>query len=233
MQNDVVTIYYDTQTVSNERIITEEEKINLILKEYEEEINFFAQAFQIDPDVLKEKLHNDFESLNINEDTNFAKTLIDYLFNLEDTNKELFMNNKIPCDITKEEMLNLINYYCHIYGNVDYSLAASIAEIESGFSSKVMLNKNNIYGGLANGKIISYKTIQYGILKYIKLLSEGYIAKGLTTIDAIGVVYNPVIENGVKKANPSWVNKINNAQEKYLNYIAITNVSELDNGDLN
>ena len=42
---DDLTISYNIKTVSNERIRTENEKIDLILKEYEEKIVFYANTF--------------------------------------------------------------------------------------------------------------------------------------------------------------------------------------------
>ena len=79
-----------------------------------------------------------------------------------------------------------------------------------------MLNNNNIFGGMANGRLISYKSIEYGTLMYIKLLSEGYFGKGLNTVELIGIIYNPMFnENGVKVAKPTWVNNVKRAMEKY------------------
>ena len=81
---------------------------------------------------------------------------------------------------------------------------------------------------MARGKLISYKTIEYGVLKYIKLLSESYFGLGLNTVETIGKKYNPVYENGVKKANPTWVKNVNAVMDKYQNYTDFLNILELE-----
>ena len=164
---------------------------------------------------------------------NLEYTLIEYLLALEDSNKELFDNSIDPCDDSKEYMLALIKYFSNIYTNVDFSIAAAIAQIESGYTAQSMLNKNNIFGGMSGGSLIRYKNIEYGILRYIKLLSEGYFGKGLTTVESIGRVYNPTFnEQGVKIAKPSWVSKVNNALDEFSNIdinIGIAEVLTLKN----
>ena len=128
----------------------------------------------------------------------------------------MFGKNKVYCTKDSGYIINLINYYTDIYDNVDYSIATAIGEIESGFTSRYMLNNNNIFGGMANGRLISYKSIEYGTLMYIKMLSEGYFGKGLNTVELIGIVYNPMFnENGIKVAKPTWVNNVKRAMQKY------------------
>lgn len=85
-----------------------------------------------------------------------------------------------------------------------------------------MLNKNNIFGGMYNGNLIGYKNIEYGTLKFIKLLSEGYFGKGLVTVEDIGRVYNPMInESGVKTAKPAWVYNVTLAMEDFIEVEAV------------
>ena len=113
--------------------------------------------------------------------------------------------------------------------NVDFFIACAIAQIESNYSASSMLNKNNIFGGMSNGSLIKYKNIEYGILRYIKLLNDGYFNKGLTTIETIGKVYNPTYnENGIKVAKPSWVKNVTKALDEYTNYDIFVDISVLN-----
>ena len=167
--------------------------------------------------TLIDKLTINYKELNLLDDgIIFNKILVDYLFNLEQSERELFGKNKVYCTKDSGYIINLINYYTDIYDNVDYSIASAIGEIESGFTSRYMLNNNNIFGGMANGRLISYKSIEYGTLMYIKMLSDGYFGKGFNTVELIGIIYNPMFnENGVKVAKPTWVNNVKRAMEKY------------------
>ena len=159
---------------------------------------------------------------------NLEYTLSEYLLSLEDNNKELFDNSIDPCDDSKEYMIALLKYFSNIYTNVDFSIAVAIAQIESGFTAQSMLNKNNIFGGMSGGSLIRYKNIEYGILSYIKLLSDGYFGKGLTTVESIGRVYNPTYnEQGVKIAKPSWVSKVNNAMTEFVNVNTEISIEEV------
>ena len=125
-------------------------------------------------------------------------------------------------------MLALLMYFSNIYDNVDFSIAAAIAEIESGYRSSSMLKKNNIFGGMSKGSLIRYKNIEYGILRYVKLLSSGYFGKGLTTVEAIGRVYNPTFnENGEKIAKPSWVANVTKAINNYSDMDQSIDIAEV------
>lgn len=202
----------------SKRVLSEEELLNIYINDNLETINFFADVFKIDKDTLVNQLKVDYQNINLMNTDNLEYTLIEYLLALEDSNKELFDNSIDPCDDSKEYMLALIKYFSNIYTNVDFSIAAAIAQIESGYTAQSMLNKNNIFGGMSGGSLIRYKNIEYGILRYIKLLSEGYFGKGLTTVESIGRVYNPTFnEQGVKIAKPSWVSKVNNALDEFSN----------------
>lgn len=200
----------------SKRILTEEELLEIYLNDNLATINFFADVFQIDRNVFLERLKVDYKNINLLNSPNLEYILSEYLLALEDTNKELFNNQIDPCNDSKEYMLALLKYFSNIYTNVDFSIAAAIAQIESGYTAQSMLNKNNIFGGMSGGGLIRYKNIEYGILSYIKLLSDGYFGKGLTTVEDIGRVYNPTFnEQGVKIAKPSWVSKVNNAIDEF------------------
>lgn len=211
------------------KVITEEEKLSLFFEEKMDSITFLANTFKIDKEVFLELLKENKDKLNYLEDSsNFDKILIDYLFTLEDSNKELFDTKRDACAMDKDYIIKLIKYFSGLYESVDFSIASGIAEVESGFTSKYMLSRNNIFGGLVNGKLLSYRNIEYGVLSYIKLLNDGYFTKGLTTVEAIGIVYNPTFnENGEKIARPSWVFNVNKAKENYLE------IEEVDTSLLN
>ena len=205
----------DAEVPETSRILSEEEILNIFLTNNTNTIKFMSDMFQIDNEVLLNKLREDYQSINL-LDNDLDKTLLDYMIALEDSNPELFSKKLNVSNPSKEYMIALIKYFCDYYGNVDFSIAAAIAEIESGYSAKSMLNKNNIFGGMSSGGLIKYKNIEYGIYSYIKLLSEGYFGKGLTTVEAIGRVYNPTYnEAGVKIAKPSWVANVSNAMSDY------------------
>lgn len=225
---EAITISYDKLKVNAEKEITEEDRIELIINEHIEEINFYADTFQIERNELINLLKKDFYTLNIEDKEKLDKILIDYLLQLEKSEKDLFSKEVTPCTDNKDYIVALISYFSNVYKNVDYKIASAIAEIESAYSAPTMLKKNNIFGGLSSGKLIGYKNIEYGVLRYIKLLSEGYFGKGLTTVESIGRIYNPIFnENGKKIANPSWVKNVNRAISKYENISVITEVGEI------
>lgn len=206
----------DAEVPETSRILSEEEILNIFLTNNTDIIKFMSDMFQVDHEVLLNKLREDYQSINLLDTDDLDRTLLDYMIALEDSNPEMFSNTLNTSDPSKEYMVALIKYFCDYYGNVDFSIAAAIAQIESGYSAKSMLNKNNIFGGMSSGGLIRYKNIEYGIYSYIKLLSEGYFGKGLTTVESIGRVYNPMYnENGVKVAKPSWVANVTNAMSNY------------------
>ena len=138
------------------------------------------------------------------------------MFELETRDKTLFNNVRTHGNKDKDYIVKLVKYFSSIYTNVEFTIAAGIANVESGYTSKYMLNKNNIFGGMYNGNLIGYKNIEYGTLQYIKLLSEGYFGKGLTTVEDIGKIYNPMFnESGVKIAKPTWVYNVKLSMENF------------------
>ena len=182
-----------------------EDQVSMTLKEKKDSIKFLAETFQIDEKVLINMLKDNYEKFGFNKNTNdFDKIVIDYLFELETRDKTLF--NNVRTHGNKD----------NIYTNVEFTIAAGIANVESGYTSKYMLNKNNIFGGMYNGNLIGYKNIEYGTLQYIKLLSEGYFGKVLTTVEDIGRIYNPMFnESGVKIAKPTWVYNVKLSMENF------------------
>ena len=206
----------DAEVPESTRILSEKEILNIFLTNNIDTIKFMCDMFQIDNEVLLNKLREDYQSINL-LDNDLDKALLDYIIILEDSNPELFSKKLNISNPSKEYMVALIKYFCDYYDNVDFSIAAAIAEIESGYSAKSMLNKNNIFGGMSSGRLIKYKNIEYGIYSYVKLLSEGYFGKGLTTVEEIGRVYNPTYDDaGVKIAKPSWVTNVTNAMSDYI-----------------
>lgn len=194
-----------------------EDKINRILSINEDAISFAALTFQIDENVLINKLKENYETLNFLEDEeNFDRILYDYLTSLENDENELFGKIKNTDNQDKEYIVNLIKYFTKVYSDVDFKIAAGIANVESGYVSDTMLKRNNIFGGLYSGRLIDFKSIEYGTFKYIKLLNDGYFNKGLNTVELIGSVYNPIkTDDGIKIAKPSWVNNVVNAMEQF------------------
>ncbi len=213
--------------LDSKKEITMEEKIELSLNEKSDTIKFLANTFLINEEILKNKLKNNYEELNyLDNMDSFDKIVLDYLLMLEESEKELFNNKRISNQMDKDYIVKTLKYFSDMYANVDFGIAAGIANVESGYTSKNMLSKNNIFGGMYNGGLISYKTIEYGVLKYVILLSEGYFGKGLVTIEDIGRVYNPTFESGIKIAKPAWVYNVTKSMELFAD------IQEVDTTDL-
>ena len=200
---------------------------------------FYADTFAIKIEDLEEQLilSNDTNSFNKYDIANSGSiydsldiNIIDYLYELEDSNPKLFNKKNNKNDKSKDYIYNLLNYYCNLY-NVDYQILASIAYIESGnLNAKGMLNKNNIYGGMSNSnKLISYRNISYGVLSYVRLMKNKYFDKGLDTVESIGYVFNPVMINGKKTVNSKWLNNVNSVLSKFDNTTIINSINDLDN----
>ena len=213
--------------LDSKKEITMEEKIELSLNEKGDTIKFLANTFLIDEEILRNKLENNYEELNyLDNMDSFDNIVLDYLLTLEESEKELFNNKRISNQMDKDYIVKTLKYFSDMYANVDFGIAAGIANVESGYTSKYMLSKNNIFGGMYNGGLISYKTIEYGVLKYVILLSEGYFGKGLVTIEDIGRVYNPTFESGIKIAKPAWVYNVTKSMELFAD------IQEVDTTDL-
>ncbi len=229
-KNLLTNNYYSHKVASNifgtNKVVTIKDKINTFIDDNNDLIAFYSDTFQIEKDKLTNLIYeNNIDNDSFNENdifntgTSFSskdESILNYLLELEKTSPKLFSNKKTPCDKSVDYILSLIDYYGSIYTNVDISIAKAIGLVESGYRSKYMMQNNNVFGGMANGRLIAYKNINYGILKYMELLSKSYFGKGLTTISQIGYKYNPTINgNGVKVASPTWVANVTNYTKRY------------------
>ena len=174
--------------------------------------------------VLKNKNN---ELLNFE---NFEYGLIEYFYNLNKTKTLKRTNKYIPYSGSASYVENLIMYYSTIYTNIDQTLMLSIGAAESGYYQvKYMLKKNNVYGGMSTKGLIRHDNIELGVLSYIRMMSRNYYAKGLTTKSAIGKVYCPVYEGGIKRASSHWINLVTTAENKYQNYKNEINIIDIIN----
>jgi hypothetical protein len=204
-----------------------EKDLNEYITNNQDIFNFYCNTFEIDLDSLKNIIlaNNTNNKLNYLDIFNESKeynsldaNILAYLSNLEMTEPKLFKNKyESGTNYSKEYIYNLINYFCNLYGNVDYQTLAGITYIETGnLNSKTMLKANNIYGGMSNSGLIKYKNINYGIYSYVKMMSTKYYGKGLTSLESIGLKYNPItLSNGKKVANPTWVSNIKSILYKF------------------
>ncbi len=216
--NSKSIIASDTKKISKEELLAI--AIDEFLVENESTISFYTNSFQITEGYIADQIRllntgkDEFDETNVFNLTtsyeSFDEQLFNYVIGLLGTNPEVFSNNVVPTYASKEYMIGLIDYFCGFYPAVDAKIAKTIVNVESGYAARSMLNKNNIFGGMSGGSVITYKTIEYGVFSYIKLLNDGYFSQGLTTVESIGYKYNPTYENGVKVASPSWVSKIYN-----------------------
>lgn len=205
----------------------------IFLKKNKNTIDFLAKTFGIKSEYIVNDLmeineKNTFVENNIGLLKNkngklknfksFEEGLIEYLYKFADNNKKLVSNKINPYSGKSSYVINLIKYFTTIYDNVDYLTAVSIGAAESGhYTVKSMLKYNNVYGGMSSKGLIKYKNIEYGVLSYIRLLSKNYYDKGLNTVESIGRVYCPRIENGKKVASSHWLSLVRANKNKYAN----------------
>ena len=232
-------ILYDTP-----RVI--EKNINYFLKNYENELTFFADMFGYNIEDIKLDLIKRSESLEYNE-LNIANLkddlgnllsfsnptygIVEYFYYLLKTNEIERTKKLIPYEGNSDYVEKLIIYYTKIYDNVDTSTALSIGAAESGYYTvKYMLRMNNIYGGMGSNGLIRHENIELGVLNYIRMLSLNYYGKGLDTIYDIGYIYCPTInELGYKVTSPHWINLVNTAKQKYDYYEFDIKIDDLIN----
>ena len=220
--------------------------LDYYLEEKKDTIAFFAKTFGYNyNDVIKDlQTKNDKEEIFLMTNIGFLKNknnellnfenfeygLIEYFYNLNKTKTLKRTNKYIPYSGSASYVENLIMYYSTIYTNVDQTLMLSIGAAESGYYQvKYMLKKNNVYGGMSTNGLIRHDNIELGVLSYIRMMSRNYYAKGLTTKAAIGKVYCPVFENGVKKASSHWINLVTTAENKYQNHKNKININDIIN----
>ena len=210
-----------------------------------ETLEFLAKTFGVDKDALVEDLiavnsKDRFVPNNIGRLTDsdgslkdygsFEKGLIEYLYIFVKNNPKFVDNTYVPYRGGSDYVINLIKYFTQIYDNVDYLTAVSIGAAESGYYQvKYMLNENNVYGGMSSSGLIRHKTIEYGILSYIRMLSLYYYGKGLDTPEKIGRVYCPTYDtNGNKVASSHWLNLVSKAMAYYEDSTSVVNVTDLN-----
>lgn len=207
-----------------------ENDVNSFINDNYETFEFYANTFGITLDNLKESIISKNTNNTLNKQDigntntiydNLDKNIIDYLFNLKKENSKLFKQTYSDGnDYSKEYVYGLLNYYSNIYNNVDFDILAAIAYIESGnLNSNYMMACNNIFGGMSSSGLIKYQNIEYGVLSFVKLMSEKYYAKGLDTVEKIARVYNP--------NSTTWTTNVRNTTSKFNNYDNIENLSKL------
>ncbi|MDD2505364.1 MAG: hypothetical protein PHF21_03745 [Bacilli bacterium] len=220
--------------------------LDYYINEYIITIKFFSELFDYNyEDIIKDlknkELENyDFEYTNIgylknsNNDlekyANFEYGLIEYFYQL---NKDKNIKREVtyrPYKGNAKYVEDLIQYFSEIYSNVDKISLLSIGAAESGYYKvKYMLKYNNVYGGMSNKKLIKHNNIEQGTLSFVRLMSRNYYGKGLNTLESIGRVYCPVIENGIKKASPHWKNLVTKARNEYNDYTDTITIEDLIN----
>ena len=238
----------ELSNLSNDAFEEKEEiilDINYYLNLYQDTIIFFSKLFDYNYEDIINDLHlrNDNqlfeytnignlkdENGNINTYSSFEYGLIEYFYDLNNSNSKLRKVTYRPYTGNAEYVENLIIYYSSIYTNVDPVTLLSIGAAESGYYKvKFMLKYNNVYGGMSSKGLIKHNNIEQGVLSYVRLMSRNYYGKGFTTLSDIGRVYCPVYENGYKIARPHWINLVTNAKVKYENYTQTISVNELNN----
>ena len=199
-------------------------------------LKFFSEAFGYELEAITENIkQRNIDILEI-EETNIASLkdeegnikifpnteygIVEYFYEL---NKDNLLERKrklVPYEGNSEYVEKLIMYYTTIYTNVDRTTALSIGAAESGYYQvKYMLRYNNVYGGMSKNGLIRHDNIELGVLEYIRLLSNNYFGKGLTTVSEIGYVYCPTLnDNGIKVPSSHWINLVTKAQGKYETY---------------
>ena len=208
-----------------------ENDLNYYINENQEVFDFYTKIFGIKLDNLKQEILNDNldNKLNYNDIgntgknyDNLDKNLIDYLFKLRKKNAKLFKQEYSNAgDYNKKYIYGLLKYYTNIYNNVDFDILASIVYIESGnLNSKYMLRSNNIYGGMSSKGLIKYQNIEYGVLTYVKMMSEKYYGKGLNTIEKIANKYN--------MGSKTWIYNVKSQTHKFNNYEEVNDIYTLN-----
>lgn len=251
-KSDVITAYTSTKLDENKKEIAKpvantKTKLEEYLENNEETIRFFANMFDMDYDTVINKIKEiNPNSDNIidnnigylvnehNEPYDFGsidKSILELFLYLENTYPDMVTYDYAPYSGSTEYVEALVEYFSSLYPNVDPKLMLSIGAAESGYyTSGTMLAKNNVYGGMGSRGLITYKNIEYGVMSYIKKMSESYYAKGLDTPEKIGYVFCPKTENGVKIVSPHWLKLVNRALEKYtydIRYVSVAQLNDL------
>lgn len=213
---------------SNEYKISEYLAYNKI-EVYSDKLEFYSNLYNIDKNIILDNIIS--SKIDLTKEENVDLFFIDYIEEFLNNNKEYVNNDLVPYEGTSEYVEALIGYFTTVvYPEVDYNLAVSIGAAETGYYSyKPALRKNNIYGGLSNGKMIRYKNIEYGVLTYVRLLNNKYYAKGLDTKEEIGYYYCPTTNDaGQKVASGHWISLVSKAQGVYNNLALIDTIEILN-----
>lgn len=240
----IINIENKMVTYDSPRIV--EKDINYYISEYKDTLTFFASMFGFDIETIKSDLINRNKD-NIVFDNNLGNIkdldgniinypnveygIVEYFYDLLNTNRIERNKKLVPYEGNSDYVEKLIIYYTKIYTNVDTSIALSIGAAESGYYQvKYMLRMNNVYGGMGYKGLIRHENIEVGVLNYIRMLSLNYFGKGLNTIQDIGYIYCPTINDyGQKITSPHWINLVNKAKQKYDNYNYDITISDLIN----
>lgn len=240
--------------VEQTNVNEEETKTNLdlFLETNEEQIRFFSTIFDMNYDDVINKIKEinvDADNINANnigllkDEGGYVinyqsvdRGILELFLKLEETNPEMITYSYRPCTKNPEYIEALVQYFSSLYNNVDHKLMLSIAAAESGyFTASNMLDKNNIYGGMGSNGLITYKNIEYGVMQYIKKMSEQYYDRGLNTVETIGYVFCPKNVNGVKTVSSHWVNLVNKALAVYnydIRYVSVAQINDLGNNEI-
>ena len=218
-----------------EEVTVKTNYLNMFLNEYASDVTLLCKTFGLNEEtVIKslEKLYeenpDEFEKTNVGylkDAKGKLKVygtaqygLYEYLQNYADEHPESVSKKTVQYTGNSEYVEMLIIYYTkNIFTNVDTDLALSIGAAESGYyTAKYMLRCNNVYGGMGSNGLIKYRSIENGVYRYIRYLSNNYISKGLTTLPSIGRVYCPTTdENGNRVASPHWIQLVTRALNHY------------------
>jgi hypothetical protein len=228
--------YLTSETVGPEEEVTVETNyLSMFMNEYASDVTLLCKTFGLkEEDVIKslEKLYeenpDEFEKTNVGylRDKNGKIRVYDtahyglymYLQNYTDEHPESVSKKTIQYTGNSKYVEMLIIYYTkNIFTNVDTDLALSIGAAESGYyTAKYMLRCNNVYGGMGSNGLIKYRSIEQGVYRYIRYLSNNYISKGLTTLPSIGRVYCPTTDvTGNRIASPHWIQLVTRALNHY------------------
>ena len=218
-----------------DEVTVETNYLNMFLNEYASDVTLLCKTFGLKEEKVIESLEklydenpDEFEITNVGYLKDAKGNLkvygtaqyglYEYLQNYADEHPEYVSKKTVQYTGNSKYVEMLIIYYTkNIFTNVDTDLALSIGAAESGYyTAKYMLRCNNVYGGMGSNGLIKYRSIENGVYRYIRYLSNNYISKGLTTLPSIGRVYCPTTdENGNRIASPHWIQLVTRALNHY------------------
>lgn len=228
-----------------EQITVNYSEIDGFISNYDNELHFFSKCFGVKYDDIVKDIRLIYKKNGVLIESNIGhlvdkkgnvkefhspdRGLVEYFYDYVERNPKKVNNKRVAYTGDAEYVENLIVYFStKVYDNVDTNIALSIGAAESGYYKvKYMLKCNNVFGGMSSHGLTKYKNIEYGVLSYIRILSNGYFDNGLTTVTSIGRKYCPKRDDdGNKVASPHWINLVNTAMKKYKSYNLEINVSD-------